>query len=282
MADDMLPKDISLQGIHTLQTDMAEAVNKDHISQASLIAEKQIQKKALDEKVLVLNTTSPVPSHVVRTFFIILITLGVVLGSGYGILKVARQKSQQAPVSILPAQKSQTLLVYDYLKSLDFSPADLTDKGTLATALVASATTSSPGITFYQSNVPLKQILFILSPSIPSEYLRSLSNQDFFGGNESGNFFIITVDSYDQAFAGSLQWEKTMNNDLLSLFHASTSTNLVSFEDRIIANKDTRAALNKEKETLFLYGFYDSRTIVFAENEQLLKDVYEMLLRRNL
>lgn len=288
MADDMLPKNISLRGIHTLQTDMAEAVTKNNISEVSLIIEKHEAKKREEvaQRASVVETptsdSTSIPFHIIRNILIVIVTLAVLGGAGYGILKIATQKIQEAPVSTKQAQQSQAFLGYDSLKVVAFSAADLQSKQGIKDVLSKDAIANQTGVTSYQTTVPFKQLLFLLSPSMPAEYLRSLGSQDFFGGNQNGNFFILSVDSHELAFAGSLQWERSIGSDLFPLFHITDSSTLSSFEDRIISNKDVRVALTPDSKMLFVYGFYDSRTLVFARNGIVLKEVYEMLQRRNL
>jgi hypothetical protein len=128
----------------------------------------------------------------------------------------------------------------------------------------------------------MKQILATLSPSIPDQLVRSLDTKEFFGTVSSGQFIILKVDSYDYAYAGMLSWETTMNQDLLPLFSDSPASTLSHFEDRIVTNKDARAALDQNGNTLFIYGFYDNNTLVFAKNENTFSQVQQILLRQNL
>jgi hypothetical protein len=281
MADDLLPKDVPLQRIHTLQTDTAEAVGKNKISQASLIAEKDRQKRATPERTVFPEYT-PAPSHLLRNLGVTFLSFLVIAASGYGILKTAKERSAQAPVNTPPVDQVQALLVYNNLKSISFSNEEFNNKNTLATKLLEVAIPAGEGVTFYQLNTSIKNILAVLSPVMPPEFSRSIAPEDFFGGIPEGNFFIIKTDSYELAFSSLLKWEQNMETDLFSLLGLDASEELVSFEDKIIANKDARVAVNSRGETLFLYGFYNSDVIIFARNEAVFKSVYDMLLRSNL
>jgi hypothetical protein len=279
MTDNMLPEDVPLEKIHTLQSDMAEVVNKQNVSQAAIIVQKEKQKEVqINPSYEASSSTSP---HLIRNLLITILAIVIIAGSGYGILKLAKQRSQEAPV--LPASPSEnlTLFTYNSTKSLTFSTTELNDREALVQKLHNEAVAVADGITFYQTSPDFKDLLFIISPSLPPEHYRSLKNEDFFGGIKTGNFFVLETESYEQAYAGQLAWEPAMGNDLQSVFHTSTGT-FSKFEDRILVNKDIRVAVDTFGKTLFLYGFHDSKTLIFAENEEVFRTVHEMLLRKNL
>jgi hypothetical protein len=281
MADDLLPKDVPLKTIHTLQTDTAEAVLENKLSKASLIVEKDEQKKSSAGRTVFPEYTPP-PSHLLRNLGVTFLSFLVIAAAGYGILKTAKERSSQAPVTAPPVDQVHALLTYNNFKSISFSNEEFNNKNALITKLLAVALPSGEGVTFYQLNTSIKSLLAILSPVMPAEFSRSVASEDFFGGTNEGNFFIIKNDSYELAFSSLLKWEQNMGTDLFSLFGIDGSEELITFEDKIIANKDARVAVNGRGETLFLYGFYNNDVIIFARNEEVFRTVHDMLLRSNL
>jgi len=222
-------------------------------------------------------------THMVRNILVILGIIIALMAASFGVFYYFNMKSQELPVSVQPALEKQEMLAFDSVKILSFSNEELLDRALISARIFNEARATDIGLTFFDTNISLKELLAALSYSIPADFYRSLSSdKDFFGGVESGNFFIITSDSYTQAYAGMLEWEKTMNGDLFSFFSIPATETIVRFEDKIVGNKDARLATNKAGNTLFLYAFYDSETLIIAKNEEVLRLVQDMLLRKNL
>jgi hypothetical protein len=106
-------------------------------------------------------------------------------------------------------------------------------------------------------------------------------------GDSQNPFFILSVTSYGDTFAGMLSWEPTMVRDLSALFpqySSATSTTatsspqttatsttkstvlIASFRDEVIANHDTRVYYDSEDRSILLYGYWDQRTLVIARD----------------
>ena len=290
MADDMLPKDVGdLKPLHTLQTDLAEVSSK--ISTVSIITdqvkakeieikEKEAEKK---EEAASIVPTPPVSySRLIRNSSITLASVLVIGASAYGIFYTAKERSVEAPVVVVPAAEDSRIIIYDIRKDISISSEELSNKEALASKLRREVKVDSVGTTFFDTGTSFKNLLFSLSPSIPSSYQRSLASEDFFGGLQSGNFFIFKVDSYEQAYSGQLEWESSMKEDLFPLFGISSSSTLVRFDDRVVSNRDVRAAIDEKGNVLFIHGFYRINMIIFAKNEETYRQVYEMLLRRDI
>jgi hypothetical protein len=322
----MLPDNIRLQALRTLQTDVADHATNNTLSKARPVSAIPIveQQKVTLEKTeetekptpisvpvsdVVLRplpgsqsfppASAPVRSRVVQmptramqpSFSFGTLLKGVLFtavaalilaGAGYGIVRIANDRSKQAPVQPSQEQLSVELVPYTHVLSLFFDSSVTSDREALATKIGAEAKASGEGVTFYQSSIPLKYLLATLSPSMPSEYQRSLEEKAFFGGSSQGNFLILKFDSYDLVYAGMLQWEKTMQKDLFPLFGISSEREMKGFEDRIVSNRDTRVAVDRKGNLLFMYGFYGDHTMIFAQNEEVFKTVYDMLYRENL
>lgn len=291
MPDDMLPKDVApLKSIHTLQTDIAEALSSEHISMVHIIAEQEnarAKEKAIEEKMEEDNSIDPtvIPtSYLLRNSLITLVSIVVVVASGYGIFTIAQKRNTQFPVPIVDTPDVKEIILYNAKKEINFSPEELFDSEKLSIKLINEAIPEPVGgVTFFKMNSSVKDLLLILSPSIPSAYQRTLLEESFYGGLTQGNFFIISYDSYEQAYAGQLEWENNIGNSLSPIFgNVSSSTPTSRFEDRIVSNKDIRVAVDEKGKTLFVYGFSVENNVIFARNEDVFRQVNEILLRRNL
>ena len=123
MADDMLPKDVApLKSIHTLQTDIAEAISSEHISMVHIIAEQEnaiAKEKAIEEKMEEDNSIDPnvIPtSYLLRNTLITLVSIGVVVASGYGIFTIAQKRNTQFPVPIVDTPDVKEIISYNTKK----------------------------------------------------------------------------------------------------------------------------------------------------------------------
>ena len=101
-------------------------------------------------------------------------------------------------------------------------------------------------------------------------------------GGKQSPFFILSVASYGDTFAGMLSWEPTMPRDLGALFHSyltnvSTSTSATStpkvsapilFRDEVISNHDVRIYRDAEGRSILLYGYWNQTTLIIARDPE--------------
>jgi hypothetical protein len=86
-------------------------------------------------------------------------------------------------------------------------------------------------------------------------------------------FIILKNTFFQNAFAGMLDWEKNMRNDLLPLITASypdetaVDGNADRFEDIIVSNIDTRVLRNKSGKIILAYAFADTNTVIISTTE---------------
>jgi len=76
---------------------------------------------------------------------------------------------------------------------------------------------------------------------------------------------ILSIRSYESAFAGMLKWEKTMGQDLSAIFN---SANAGDFQDKEIQNHDTRT------NSVLIYSFINRNYLVIVQNEEPLKEIF--------
>lgn len=127
-----------------------------------------------------------------------------------------------------------------------------------------------------------------IEAQVSGSFLRSLDDDmnigvHIFSGSQP--FMILKTNFYENSFAGMLQWEKNMNEDLAPLFgsvvridQGTTTDTLFGgsfFTDKIFKNKDTRI-LKDGEETILLYSFIDKNTLLITTNE----DTFEEILTR--
>lgn len=155
--------------------------------------------------------------------------------------------------------------------------------GNVIVAFMTYSTTTKDGTV----QVPAQGGALISAFALPAPdlLLRNIDPSSTVGvvnAGETRPFFILRVSSYERTFAGMLQWEPSMGNDL-SLFYpsypevesigttsSSTPTLLPQgaphFVDAVVANHDVREYVDGADRVLFLYGYRDKQTLVIARD----------------
>jgi len=138
----------------------------------------------------------------------------------------------------------------------------------------------------------------------PDVLLRNLGAADSMAGivnigGEQSPFFILSVASFGDTFAGMLSWESRMPRDLSVLFpphpasmpdadeETSTATTTPAddaldapstvFLDTIVANHDVRVHRDTEGRAVLLYGYWDQTTLVVARDEAAFVEILRRL-----
>ena len=117
------------------------------------------------------------------------------------------------------------------------------------------------------------------------------------GNGTKTAFVIATVDYFQNAFAGILQWESTMADDLKQYLYANTPADIAlgtstastsasmnrpvilrgSFIDRIVGNKDVREFVTSDGNVLFLYSFMNNTELAITGSEAALSAILNRL-----
>ena len=115
------------------------------------------------------------------------------------------------------------------------------------------------------------------APSCRSSRRRPASTR-FFGihaVDENAPLFVIPVESYERAFAGMLEWEKTMNGDLAPMFAAVPMQTVGAdgviaertFTDAVIQNYDVRVLRDESGMVQLYYSFPTRNVLIIAESQ---------------
>ncbi len=127
--------------------------------------------------------------------------------------------------------------------------------------------------------VTAESFLNALDSRAPAVLKRALMPDFIFGFHSSlGNnpFLLFKINSYNNAFAGMLDWEKNMISDLFPIFERYDSKidkNNYAFQDIIVKNIDVRAILNQEGKIEFAYFFPDRETLAIVNNETTIQEI---------
>ena len=152
--------------------------------------------------------------------------------------------------------------------------------------LYVTRDTSSSG----KRSISAKEFIEQLAPNIPGRLARTLEDTYTFGihkQNTQEAFLMVRTTFFENAFAGMLEWEASMDTDLSPLFgpatsraEAATNTRTAGrrgFRDQVIQNKDTRVLLDHNDNIALLYSFVDRETLIITTNIETFVEVHGRL-----
>lgn len=124
----------------------------------------------------------------------------------------------------------------------------------------------------------------LVSRNIPMQLNRALDQNNYvygiYGlpGGERSQFMILKPKTYEGGFAGMLEWEDTMAEDL-SLILQIDQLHVAEYQDRLMFNKDVRILNTSRGDTVILYSFVDANTILIVKDEQSFRDILTRLFQ---
>lgn len=312
-----IEKNLGLKRLRTYEGDVEELMSRRRTSTATIaIAE---QKRATGSETL---SSTPVaeeapPTHGFRNVLVTVLSLVLVAGgliAGYylytqSLLFIAAPSGKTRPPtasvsSLVPADSQVTvrldssspariLSLLQTEANRDQKPGTIKEIIPIETVNGATVRLSAP------------DMLTLMNISAPDMLARSLTDSWMLGvyANDAGTktaFVVVSNNFFQNAFAGMLQWESVMPDDLRAYLFAlgttpsgianATPTALANmgsttvggpafgairgqFRDRIIHNKDVREFITDQGKMLFLYSFIDSSKLVMAGSEEVLAEI---------
>ncbi len=304
--EEFFPKATDLKALRTYETDVAEVLAHTQASRASMAIAEAKKESGQDR---ISNEEYEEPSHAGRKALLVILSLVLVVagigGAYYLYSQSALAPSTPAPQAATPAPSliradSQEVVLIDGLSA----PVALSRLGALVnkpssvnhiTEIIPVKTT----VTGQKLRVSAIEMLNQMEIAPPNPLTRSLNVQWMLGvytdaNGDNSAFVVASTNFFQNAFTGMLEWERVMADDLKQYVGggsaagianvSSTTANPASsyalsghFEDRIIMNKDVRAFVTEDGQTLFLYSFIDNTRLVIAKNESALKEIVARL-----
>ncbi len=284
-----------LKPLRTYERDVAEMIRAHQTSEVSINLAKQKKEerkpeiKAVEEKKkFVLSTPKDRTTH--NKLYTMLSVLFIFIGISI-LVALYFIKSSVDPIKIpepvistfIPNKEervlalgklSQTQITDNFSALLKEALPEDSVTYIKITMQSASSTIDATSETFFKSAFK----------NIPASLTRAFDKKMFAGiytREKNQPFFIVQIDSFDQAFEGMLAWEKNIYADLKPLLNTDTTTGettvivepLSAFEDLIAQNKDARVLKNNQGETLLMYSFVDQKTLFITTNEATFKEI---------
>lgn len=262
-----------LHSVHTFKDDLTRVAREQKISvikAVSLEEEKRHQEKPRDF------------DRAVQKKPVVPIVLGVVVLASVAII-AAFWFSSLSSSTATTTQEFHSLLFAEQNTSFPLNQESGLDlKRSLATLRtknlpLGSITKLTPMILGEAPRLATTAEFFTsLQTRAPDSFVRALGN-DFFLGIHSVDtnapVLVLSVQSYENAFAGMLAWESSVNEDLGPFFTTAplfTSGNGTparrAYTDEVIQNYDIRALKNDSGIIVFYYVFPSRNILILAES----------------
>ncbi|PIR83020.1 hypothetical protein COU19_02535 [Candidatus Kaiserbacteria bacterium CG10_big_fil_rev_8_21_14_0_10_56_12] len=291
--------------LHTYADDFSQKVKEEQASPATVLAAEQ---DAAARGGATVEAVSPAWNWFAIGGGVVLLVLGGV-GIYYG---YTTYQAQHKPVVLAPVISARIFAESEELVGGE-GPTMLTamqqslerplTPGTIRHLASPSATTTRKSI-FVALDLPAPNILVrnvqgagSMAGVIATEGTQSL-------------FFILSVSSYSDTFAGMLQWEPRMQKDMETLFPpypqapagyvsaSATSTEKVAntasstpahntaptvyvptFRDEVAADHDVRVLKDAEGRSLIIYGYWNNDTLIIARTGAAFTEIVDRLAR---
>ncbi|CAN5132884.1 hypothetical protein BH11PAT3_BH11PAT3_1290 [soil metagenome] len=283
-----------LKQIRTYQGDVANALHTQHesivsIQRAEVARTAEVKLARKPESLQNIEAKESSQSGIFLSLGIILL-LALGAGGGYYAYTGYKTKTAVPVVTVIPNAFFGT----DSLTN--FNALNLTRESLIQAVLIEQAKTTGgiEQIELRKGEGDTANLLYtegffaILQSHAPSSLLRAYDPLFMFGtlGTPKHMFLIIKLDSYENAYAGMLEWEHSIALDILPLFgSAETVASVPSdtpFVDITIQNKDARILKSPNGKTVLLYSFFDNNMLIIADNEETLKSLMTRLASEKL
>ncbi len=272
----------TLRSIRTYKSDVAESVQGEKTSLASMVIAEQNRKQDV-----YFETSPKNPKNII---FVVIGTTLILLGGG--LIYFFMQKNTPSE-SLVPSVIVQALFFTEATKEISVTGLTANELSKKIAEEVRNATIRldtleniyfTETIQGVKTTLGSKRLFFFLDHRIPQVLLRSLNEAFLFGVhtfNGNNPFLVLTTNLYENSFTGMLSWERSLARDVLPLFGKDLAVGSPLFEkqftDEIIRNLDARVLRDDRGKIIILYLFKDRGTIIITTSEDTLEEVIRRL-----
>jgi hypothetical protein len=288
--------------IETYQGDIESLVEKNNVSVVSIAAAEAARRAAEPPKASVVSSLETRQSWkrfamVMGGILFVAIAVGLVTLIYIRTRPVPLQSTAASPFIIVDATSVIALSRDELTRPIlmaqleDVRSRSALPLGLIGRTFVAETTMTATGEVY--SPIGAEELISILSVNAPAELLRTLEDEYLLGVHsfdDNQSFLIVRADSYTQAYAGMLAWERFIQTDLAPLFTrtprprtldelgadpspSSPQAFATSFEDAVVENHDARVLRDPFGDMLLVWTFLDRNTIILTTNEYTLREV---------
>jgi len=140
--------------------------------------------------------------------------------------------------------------------------------------------------------LPFADLIKMMKLTASGSLVRSLSDEYMIGtytnteGTSSDLFFVFRSKDYNHSYAGMLDWESTILDDMFSVFHIDVSGDNKSlfvkpFSDTFVDNKDARVLYDINNKPLLYYVFAYKDYLIITSSNNAIKEIISRLVTQN-
>jgi len=270
-------KDNAVKGIRTFEDDIANYTKEKNFSILDIAAEEAKVRGLSFENPEEEGSFPWLKKAVIIFFIVLLISAGGYFGFVKPLLKrnnVADNFIQITQGPILTDQKIEIIASQDkrevFKRDLKSALGEGVDGGNLAEISVVKISGER------KTSLTKEEFFFMLGVQMP-QGLKDYLEKDFmllsFGGTDNSPILIFKSKSYTYVFSEMLKWEKSLTDDLKTIFPSNNLISNDSFIDKYIQNHDARIA-EKDGQIDLAYAFIDRKYLVIANNQEALSEIF--------
>ena len=269
-----------IHSLRTYQGDIAETLEKTKGSIVSIVtAEEERRGKPIGNLTLDPTVIKPPKVKLENRFFLLISGVLLLLGI---VTVAAVLYSRASEEEVLVAQRAKTFISFSEKKEIiagEIDGNELTKRMISEKKAFSSQVNSVLYIDIVNTDsspAQISTILLAITPNIPGNLIRSLSDNYMFGiysYDTNEPFILLRTENFAESYAGMLRWERNMTSDLNLLFGLDKLSGEEKFTDEALKNRDLRILKNQDVEAVLLYSFIDKDTILVTSNEKIFNAV---------
>lgn len=284
--------------LRTYKDDIAQAIQANHLSSINIaIAENEKMHNKIDRGAEIENLGKDYKKSKILfiiSFILVIIGIGFFLFSYFGkTTEIERLPGQNSvPNTIMSADYRDELSINNVIKDRFVSAlsSKINDIQIPVNNIYSTYITSSTGTE--KRLITTEEFINFTNLRVPDILKRTLSPDFMVGMFSFGQdlpFVIFKTSSFENAYAGMLDWEKNLEKDFYLLFRLNSNysekdlvTSLTPsathlFEDGVVVNRDVRIIREGGEKIILLYGILNKDTIVITVNDVVFKELINRL-----
>ncbi|MBU3668950.1 MAG: hypothetical protein FGM57_03205 [Candidatus Taylorbacteria bacterium] len=286
--------------IRTFQADIADAIKNDNVSMIKVaLAEKKRQETRGNFDSTLETKKNDTVFYMASIGVAIVVVIGFILFVAFGTSPDAQQPSAPGQTNT-----SQLIIYTEFSTVIDTNNRDANDIERLVTRIkdekfdlgAMKEIVLTKGAGAETQKITTEDFFELIGARASDSLVRALDSNFLMGtysfSSPYDTYLIFKVNSYDNAFAGMLNWENSMDVNIGGMIitkrlivpsqtqpattTASTTEPAVRkrmFVDKVLQNKDSRALIDERGSVLMLYTFVDKNTLVIASSDKSLKEI---------
>lgn len=282
--------------LHTYREDFTDRVKNEQASTITVLAAEQDAAPAPMPQ-----TEGESPKQ--KILLVIVGTVFIIMGAVGSYAAYTWYAASHTPVVLIPTISAPIAIDEQVeisgegpvlYQAIQQSVADPITHGLVRHLYSTNATTTGRSI-FATAGIPAPDI--VLRNIVGARSMAGI----VFAAKSQSPFFVLSVASYNDTFAGMLSWESTMIRDLEVLYPSypvdvalATTTDMTvtpktvatpistpSFRDETIANHDVRVYRDALGQSILIYGYWNQKTLVIARDSQAFTEILRRLASAN-